>query len=112
MARNFQGTKFLRISSKKYFEKNFLGWTNYIKPTITIHKFIIHMKINDSDIRASLEVESMVHGYHCYSTMRIGEEPPCKLDYSSREYRFVVAVCQKEPWWRPVAILTYKSIII
>ena len=41
------------------------------------------MKMNGSDVRASCEVESMVRGYHCYRTMRIGEEPPCKMDLSN-----------------------------
>ena len=70
----------LPYGHKKYFVKKFRDWTNYIKPTITIHKFIVHMKMNGSDIRVSFEVESMVCGYHCYSTMQIGEEPPCKLN--------------------------------
>ena len=39
--------------------------------------------MNGSDIQASFEVESMVRGYHCYSAMWIGEEPPCKLDPES-----------------------------
>ena len=41
--------------------------------------------MNGSDIWASFEVESMVRGYHCYSTMQIGEEPSCKLDLSNPE---------------------------
>ena len=45
------------------------GWTNYIKPTITIHMFIICMRMVGDDIQMSFEVESLVCGYHCYSTM-------------------------------------------
>ena len=82
MARNFWETKFL---IKKYYARKLQGLTNYIKPTITIHKLIVHMKMNGSNVRASFEVESMVCGYHCYSTMRIGEEPPYKLDLSNPE---------------------------
>lgn len=51
------------------------------------------------DIRESFEVESMVRGYHCYSTIWnavIGEELPCKLELSNPEDRFAVAVCQCE----------------
>ena len=47
MARNFWGARFSRIRSKKYFVKNSRGWTNYIKPTITIHTFIVCVKIAD-----------------------------------------------------------------
>ena len=56
--------------------------------------FIIHVKIAGDDNEVSFEVESMVRGYHCYST--IGEEFPCKLELSNPEDRFAVAVCQCE----------------
>ena len=47
--------------------------------------------------RASFEVESMVPGYHCYSTIWnavMGEELPCKLELSNPEDRFAIAVCR------------------
>ena len=50
------------------------------------------MKIASDDIQVSFELESIVHGYHCYSA--IGEELSCKLELSNPEDRFAVAVCQ------------------
>ena len=47
------------------------------------------------DIEVSFEVESMVHGYHCYSTIWntiIREELICKLELSNPEDRFAMAV--------------------
>ena len=47
----------------------------------------------DDDIQVSYEVELMVHGYHCYSTIWnavTGEELPCKLELSNPEERFAV----------------------
>ena len=55
--------------------------------------FIIYMKIAGGDIQVSFEVESMVHGYHCYSTIWnavIGEKLPCKLELNYSEDRFAV----------------------
>ena len=57
--------------------------------------FIVCMKMAGDDIEVSFEVESMVHGYHCYSTIWntiIGEELTCKLELSNPEDRFAVAV--------------------
>ena len=57
--------------------------------------FIVHMKMDAG--RASFEDESMVRGYHCYGTIWnavMGEEFPCKLELSSPEDRFAVAVCK------------------
>ena len=51
------------------------------------------------NIQESFEVESMVCGYHCYNTIWnavIGEELPCKLEFSNPKDRFAVAVCQCE----------------
>ena len=67
-----------------------------MKCTITIHTFIIHVKMAGGDIRVSFEIDSMVCGYHCYDTAVIGEELPCKLELSNPEGRFAVAVCQCE----------------
>jgi len=66
MARNFQGTKFLRTSSRKHFAKNFKVEL-IIKPTITIHTFYRSRGMAGSDIHTSFEVESMVRGYHYYN---------------------------------------------
>ena len=89
MARNFWGTKFPKISSKNICKNSRLN-KNYIKPTITIHIFIICIRMVGDDIQMSFEVESMVCGYHCYSTMR--EELPCKLELNNPEDRFAVAM--------------------
>ena len=55
--------------------------------------------MDTSNIHASFEVESMVHGYHCYSIIWdavIGEELPCKLELSNSVDRFAMAVCKCE----------------
>ena len=55
--------------------------------------FFVHMKMAGGDIQVSFAVESMAHGYHCYSTIWnavIGEKLPCKLELSNPEDRFAV----------------------
>ena len=47
------------------------------------------MKRVGDDTQMSFEVESMVLGFHCYSTM--GEELPYKLELSNSEDRIAVA---------------------
>ena len=65
---------------------------------LTIHMFIVHMKMAGGDIWANFGVESMVCGYHCYSLIwnAVIEEIFCKLELNNPEDKFAVSVCQRE----------------
>ena len=55
------------------------------------------MKMAGDDIKVSFEVELLVCGYHCYSTIWnavIGKKFPASFELSNPEDRFAVAVRQ------------------